>query len=175
MRASIVIRSKNEERMIGVVLEKLFAQEFANPYEVMVLDSGSQDRTLDIVRRFPARLETITPQQFTFGFALNHGARLAQGRYVVFLSAHCVPRERTWLADLLYPLDAEPEVAATYGCQEPFPGVNPFEELELARSFGSFNGTAVRAHFSNANSAVRREILARHPFDEQVAMGEDFL
>jgi glycosyltransferase involved in cell wall biosynthesis len=174
-KASIVIRCKNEERMIGAVLEQVFAQQLYAPYEVVVLDSGSQDQTLSIVRQFPVRLETITPQQFTFGFALNHGAQLARGQYVVFLSAHCLPRDRTWLRDLLQPLETEPMVAATYGRQEPFKGVNPFEELELERSFALTNGTPARAHFSNANSALRRELVLQHPFDEVVEGGEDFL
>jgi glycosyltransferase involved in cell wall biosynthesis len=175
MKASIVIRSKNEERFIGAVLQRVLAQEFAEPYEVVVLDSGSQDHTCEIVRSFPVHLETIPPEQFTFGSALNCGARIARGEYVVFLSAHCLPRDRRWLYELLAPLDLNPLVAATYGRQEPLQGVNRFEAIELEQAFALREGKPVRAHFSNANSAVRRQILQYHPFDETVSGGEDFL
>ncbi len=175
MKVSIVIRSKNEERFIGAVLERVLEQEFADPYEVIVLDSGSHDRTLDIVRGFPVRLATMPPEQFTFGRALNHGTSLAIGEIVVFLSAHCVPRERTWLRELTAPLSNDAQVAATYGRQEPMPGVNPFEEIELERTFGPTADSAVLAHFSNANSAIRRHLVTQYPFDEVVSGGEDFL
>lgn len=175
MKASVVIRSKNEERFISEVLHRVLAQEFAESSEVVVLDSGSRDRTCEIVRRFPVRLEMIPPERFTFGAALNYGARIARGEYVVFLSAHCLPRDRRWLHELLGPLDWDPLVAATYGQQEPRQGVNRFEAMELEQAFALREGKPVRAHFSNANSAVRREILQRHPFDETVTGGEDFL
>lgn len=175
MKVSIVIRSKNEERFIGAVLEQVLKQEFADPYEVIVLDSGSQDRTLAIVRSFPVRLATMPPEQFTFGRALNHGASLTSGDYVVFLSAHCVPRDRAWLRELTTPLASDVQVAATYGRQEPMPGVNPFEEIELERRFGPTADSAVLAHFSNANSAIRRQLVTQYPFDEVVSGGEDFL
>lgn len=175
MRASIVIRSKNEERFIGAVLDRVLAQEFADPYDVLVLDSGSQDRTLDIVRSFPVRLATMPPEQFTFGRALNQGTALTSGDIVAFLSAHCVPRERTWLRELTAPLTSDEQVAATYGRQEPMPGVNPFEEIELERTFGPTADSAVLAHFSNANSAIRRQLIIQYPFDEIVSGGEDFL
>lgn len=175
MKASIVIRSKNEERLIDETLRRVLAQEFPAPYEVIVLDSGSQDRTLEIVRSFPVRLETLPPELFTFGFALNHGATLARGEYVVFLSAHCLPRERSWLQELTLPLDIDLGVAATYGRQEPLKGVNPFEEMTLERIYTLREEKTVRAPFSNANSAVRRQILQRYPFDEEIVTGEDFL
>lgn len=175
MKVSIVIRSKNEERFIGAVLARVLEQEFDDPYEVLVLDSGSQDQTLDIVRGFPVRLAIMPPEQFTFGWALNQGASLTVGDIVVFLSAHCVPRERTWLRSLTAPLMSDPQVAATYGRQEPMPGVNPFEEIELERTFGPTADSAVLAHFSNANSAIRRQLVTQYPFDEVVNGGEDFL
>lgn len=175
MKASILIRSKNEERFIISVLERVLEQEFADPYEVLVLDSGSQDRTVEIVRGFPVRLETIPARRFTFGAALNHGTSLARGEYVVFLSAHCVPRTRSWLQELTSPFANDPLVVATYGRQEPRPGVNPFEEGGLTRAYTLRADNTVRAHFSNANSAVRKRVWQDLPFDEAIASGEDFL
>ena len=47
---SIIIRSKNEERLIGRVLTAIFQQDVDLRFEVIVIDSGSTDGTLDIVR-----------------------------------------------------------------------------------------------------------------------------
>jgi len=175
MRASIVIRSKNEERFIGPVLRRVLEQEFSEPYEVLVLDSGSQDRTVEIVRGFPVRFETIPAERFTFGSALNRGTSLARGEYVVFLSAHCVPCTRSWLRELTGPFANDPRVVATYGRQEPIPGVNPLEERRLEQSYTLRADKTVQASFSNANSAVRKCVWQDFPFDEAIASGEDFL
>ena len=51
---SIVIRTKNEERFIGQTLSAIFGQEIEPPFEVIVIDSGSTDSTLNIVRKFDA-------------------------------------------------------------------------------------------------------------------------
>ena len=49
---SIVIRTKNEGRFMGQTLSAIFGQEIELPFEVIVIDSGSTDRTLKIVRKF---------------------------------------------------------------------------------------------------------------------------
>jgi glycosyltransferase involved in cell wall biosynthesis len=175
MNVSIVIRSKNEERLIDEVLQQVFAQEFPETYEVIVLDSGSQDRTLDVVRSFPIRLEHLPAEKFTFGYALNYGASLANGDYVVFLSAHCLPCGHFWLSELLGPLKSNTQLVATYGRQVPQPGVNLFEEPELVAAYTLREDQTVRAPFSNANSAIRKEVLQHYPFDESIPTGEDFL
>jgi hypothetical protein len=101
MDVSIVIRSKNEERFIGEVLEGLFGQEFGGTFEVIILDSGSRDGTLEIARKFPVAVYSMSPEEFTFGRALNRGAQIAKGDYVVYLSAHCTPVDQEWLIRLL--------------------------------------------------------------------------
>lgn len=168
---SILIRTKNEERFIGQTLSAIFDQEFELPLEVIVIDSGSTDRTIEIVREFNVRLYEIESDKFSFGFALNYGAELAMGEFIVNLSAHCIPVDSKWLDNLLAPLLSDPSVAATYGNQVPITGLNPFEERSLIANFG-YNG---EAHFSNANSAIRKMIWKEHPFDEKAVFAEDYI
>lgn len=174
MKVSIVIRSKNEERFIGQVLEQIFSQDFREPFEVLVLDSGSADQTLQIVSRFPVRLYQTDPKAFTFGRALNYGASLAAGDNVVYLSAHCVPVNDQWLAKLIAPLEDE-TVVATFGRQEPVMGVNLIEELELSAVFPQDPDRPPMSIFSNANCAIRRWVIEKYPFDEGIPASEDFL
>ena len=174
MKVSIVIRSKNEEKFIGKVLEKVYSQDFSQPFEVLVLDSGSTDKTLEIVSRFPVRLYQTDPKAFTFGRALNHGASLAAGETVVYLSAHCVPVNDQWLARLIAPLEDE-AVVATFGRQEPVTGLNLIEELELLAVFPRGSERPPMSIFSNANCAIRGWVLEKYPFDEEIPASEDFL
>ncbi len=129
---SIVIRCRDEARSLGPVLEAVLAQEGASAAEVVALDSGSRDGTLALLARHPVRVEHLA--RFTYGAALNRGAALARGALVVYLSAHCRPLGRDWLARLLAPL-TDPQVVASFGRQVPVPGINPIEALTTARNF----------------------------------------
>jgi glycosyltransferase involved in cell wall biosynthesis len=170
--ASIVIRCRDEAASLGRVLEATFAQEGAPRFEVVALDSGSRDGTLELLARSAARVERIPAEAFSYGRALNRGAALARGEIVVYLSAHCPPLSRRWLAALLGPF-ATAGVVAAFGRQVPRPGVNPIEAITTARNFPAAPPPAVR--FSTANGAVRRAAVLGRPFDEEVAIAEDHL
>lgn len=175
MKASIIIRSKNEARFIGEVLQQVFAQIYSEPFEVLLLDSGSRDDTVKIASKFPVTVYPMRREEFTFGRALNRGAQLAKGDHVVFLSAHCTPVDQEWLAGLLHPIEKDSDVVATYGRQEPRRGVNPFEEMELDWIFPSDDSREPPVIFSSANCAIQREILLRYPFDEASPFAEDYI
>jgi glycosyltransferase involved in cell wall biosynthesis len=175
VKASIVIRSKNEARFIGEVLRSVFAQVLHEPFEVILLDSGSRDDTVKIASGFPVAIHLMDPREFTFGRALNRGAQIAKGECVVFLSAHCTPVDDQWLDRLLRPLDEDSTVVATYGRQEPRKGLNPIEEMHLKWIFPSDGSREPSVVFSSANCAIRREILLRLPFDESCPWAEDYI
>lgn len=174
-KISIILRTKNEERFIGQTLSAVFEQEARDSFEVVVIDSGSTDRTLEIVQQFKTRLCEIEPSQFTFGYTLNHGAALARGEYIVNLSAHCVPLDSQWMGNLLGPLWSDPSIVATYGKQVPIEGLNPFEERMLICEYSQNGDGNIRTIFSNSNCAIRKSIWEKFPFDERAPFGEDFI
>ena len=69
---SFVIRTKNEEKLIGKVLKSLWDQTYKN-FEVIIVDSGSTDKTLEIVKKFPVKLIEIKPKEYNPSYALNLG------------------------------------------------------------------------------------------------------
>ena len=175
LRASVVIRAKNEARYVGEVLEAIFDQVEAGPFEVVVVDSGSTDQTVEIVKRFDVRLIEILPQEFTYGRALNIGVAAATGEFVVSLSAHSTPATNRWLSSLLEPF-AEPRVAGVLGRQIPRDNATVLELLGMRMSGVMSEKPALRRNprFSNANGAFRRSLWELLPFDEHVAGAEDF-
>src|ERR1022692_1653605 len=117
MRCSIIIRSLNEERYLDQLLLSIAEQSVpASEREIIVVDSGSTDSTLDIARRHSCRILHIRRQDFSFGRSLNIGCDTAKGAILVFISGHCVPASGQWLADLTRPMH-ESNVAITYGRQ----------------------------------------------------------
>ena len=69
---SIIVRTFNEALFLGDLLEEIQGQTYQD-YEVIVVDSGSFDGTVDIARSFGVQLVEIASRDFTFGFSLNKG------------------------------------------------------------------------------------------------------
>jgi glycosyltransferase involved in cell wall biosynthesis len=172
----VVIRAKNEARFIGETLAALFDAPALVPRQVVVVDSGSTDGTQDIVREFAqVTLIQIRPEEFTYGYALNLGVASLDAELVATLSAHSLPADARWLAELVQPF-AQPTVAGVYGRQLPRSNATVLELLGM-RLTGVLSDTPKlldrRPLFSNANGAFRRSLWLDHPFDEQVGGAED--
>lgn len=168
---SVVIRTKNEGESIGKCLRMVYDQNTRYRFEVIVIDSGSSDDTLDISRLYPVIVHEIAPSEFNFGRALNLGADLAQGRYMVALTAHAYPADHNWLDPLVAPLENDDGIAGAYSRQIPKPGCIPFEAVALNKTFGDtpfvVSTPPLRARdvvFSNASSCLRKDVITRTPF-----------
>ena len=182
MDVSIVIRTKNEAEFIEDTLEKVMRQEFKGAYEVIIIDSGSTDSTLQIVRKHNVKLVQISQEKFTYGRSLNMGAMNAEGNYIVNLSAHALPRDNNWLTNLITGFEND-NVAGVYGRQLSIGLVNPYEamlnEIFFVKNKIEFNlkdkKRCKRIHFTNSNAAIRKDVWQRFKFNEQVPYGEDIL
>jgi glycosyltransferase involved in cell wall biosynthesis len=171
---SVLIRTKNEERHIGQTLSVLFTQTYKN-YEVILVDSGSTDKTLDIAREFPVKIYEIKPEEFTWGYALNYGFHKTVGEYVVCLSAHALPLSKDWLETLIANFDDE-NVAAVMSNTLPRPDCNPFDRRGLLKKF-NMPKQEIPEHplfiFGNVSSAIRKSVWEQVNFDESLSYCED--
>lgn len=182
MDASIIIRTKNEAASILATLESLARQKFHGTYEIIVVDSGSQDETLDIVGRYNTQLLKMEPKDFTYGRSLNLGTSNARGALIVNLSAHCLPVNDYWLSNLILGFENK-NIAAVYGKQISDGNINPFEACNNIHLFGgkriSFSKSTPQIdsqiHFSNSNCAIRKAVWHRFKFDEEAPYAEDIL
>ena len=93
MIISVVIRTLNEETYLSELLEKILKQSIENEdeVEIVIVDSGSSDRTLEIANKFNCRITNIKKEDFTFGRSLNQGSEFSNGDILVFISGHCIP------------------------------------------------------------------------------------
>ena len=131
---SIVIRAVNEERWLPEVFDALARQRYRD-FEVLLVDSGSIDRTRDIAAANGARIVRLRAEDFTFGHSLNVGVREARGRFIAILSAHAIPANEDWLERLVAPLRSD-TVSMVYGGQRghqisKFSEARDFERLFL--------------------------------------------
>lgn len=168
---SIVIRTKNEERWIAHCLEAILKQEIGD-FEIILVDNASTDHTLAIAQRFPLAA-IVTIDRYLPGLALNMGIRRSSGRYIVCLSAHCIPQNERWLSSLLAGFEND-HVAGVYGRQLPLPYSTSVDKRDLLTIFGADRRVQLKDYFfHNANSMLRREMWERFPFDEAATNLED--
>lgn len=162
---SVVIRVKDEAATIAQVLDAVMGQDLA-PGEVILVDSGSTDGTLEIAGRYPVKVQEMNPAEFTFGAALNLGFGLARGELLVSLNADAIPASTAWLRGLVSPL-ANSSVAGAYGRQLAMDDSWPIVRYSMESLYdGRRRRHVARPRFSNVNSCVRREVWQQFPFHE---------
>jgi 2-desacetyl-2-hydroxyethyl bacteriochlorophyllide A dehydrogenase len=171
---TVLIRAFNEERWLPEVFEALGRQR-SRDFEVLLVDSGSTDRTRDIAAANGARIVRLRSEDFTFGHSLNVGVKESRGKFIAILSAHAIPFDEAWLDRLVAPLRRD-HVAMVYGGQRgheisKFAEARDFERMFPQQQHDEVDPETPFAN--NANSAIRRDLWDQHPFDEGLPGLED--
>jgi len=171
---SIIIRTLNEASNLKILFQAIKQQIHPFQLQLMVVDSGSTDETLDFLIEEKIFFVSIPRECFTFGRALNLGIRSLNivPDLIVSISAHCIPSHSSWLLNLVSPILADPAVLTT-GYQYSYP---------LSRS-SEVNWFIYRPHinsrinpafiFNNANSAFSYILWKLHSFDSYIPAQED--
>lgn len=169
---SIVIRCFNEEQHIGRLLSGI-RQQTVRDVEIILVDSGSTDATLSIARRYPVKILSISPEEFSFGRSLNIGCQAATAEFIVIASAHTYPIYDDWLEQMLAPF-ADPQVALVYGKQRGAQTTKYSEQQIFARWFPEqSNGRQTHPFCNNGNAAIRRAVWQQLPYNEELTGLED--
>lgn len=167
---SIIIRSKNEEKWIGSCLRSILNQSFKN-YEIILVDNYSTDSTKKIANNFKVKIINIA--KYKPGVSINRGIKAAKGNIIVILSAHCIPKDKNWLSNLIKPLKNK-NIAGVYGRQEPLSYSTDYDKRDLINTFGLDKIIQKNdPFFHNANSALLKKTWSKFKFNEKVDSLED--
>ncbi|NVP54857.1 glycosyltransferase family 2 protein [Mycoplana rhizolycopersici] len=171
-RVSIVIRTYNEANYIGRLLYGISQQTFQD-FEIVLVDSGSTDNTVDIARTYGARIVTIPKSEFSFGRSLNIGCEAARGELIVIASGHVYPQRSTWLSKMIEPF-SDKRVALVFGKQRGDHRTKFSENILFLKTYPD-SGDGIQGDYfcNNANCAIRREDWQKHPYDEKLTGLED--
>lgn len=175
MLASIVIRTLNEAVYLDDLLVMIGQQKTQGlDHEVVLIDSGSTDDTVEIARRHGCRITSITKQEFSFGRSLNWGGDFADGDILVFISGHCIPVDEHWLQTLCQPI-IDGHAIYTYGRQVGDDDSHFSERRIFAKYYPENSMIPQQQGFfcNNANSALARASWDQHRFDEDLTGLED--
>jgi len=181
---SVVIPVLNAEGYLPKLLPAILSQQPSKPMEIILVDSISTDKTCEIATKFP-EVKIIPIENFSHGRARNLGAKAAKNDIIALLTQDALPKNEEWLSTLLAPFSDE-QVVATFSRQTPYPNATPMERYFLNTHFPDGAPTKMvktsnnqelafqrDVFFSNFSSAIRRNILLEHPFDEELIMSED--
>ncbi|WP_291488762.1 glycosyltransferase family A protein [Acidovorax sp.] len=191
IRASVLIPVKNGGPFLGKVLDTVLTQETPWPFEVLVVDSGSSDGSVECARQRGVRVETIPASEFGHGRTRNQLASMARGEFLVFITQDARPASAQWLRNMVEGCDAQPDVAGAFGPHRAHPEARYVTHRELDQHFAGFGDklSVVRLEdrarfasdpgyrqwlhfFSSNNSCIRRSVWEQLPLPE-VAFAED--
>ena len=170
---SIIIRSFNEQKHIGRLIEGIKKQVVDTTVEVILVDSGSTDATVQIAKQKGATIIYIKPEDFSFGRALNIGCKAASGDILLFASAHVYPLYTNWIEKMLAPFKDE-KVSLVYGKQVGNELTKYSEHQLFKKWFPKESNYRQEIPFcNNANAAIRKTLWEIQPFDELLTGLED--
>jgi len=191
IKISVVIPVKNGERYLDSSLKAVFSQNINAEFEVIVIDSGSKDRSLDIMNRYPVSIYQIEEKDFNHALTRNLGISKAQGKYVVLMTQDAIPRNKRWMRELIDNLERDGQIAGVYSRQLPCKDSSSLARIRVNRFFSSqrkrresqvnniedFKNLSPRekhtlCNFDNVSSCIRKSVWEAFPFSE-TEFGED--
>jgi glycosyltransferase involved in cell wall biosynthesis len=176
-KASIAVRVKNEIVGMAAFWESLKKQTYFNELEIVFLDSGSTDNTLEYLKQLDCNIYEIESKEFSFGDSCNLMMTLTSCRHVFFFSGHVVLESESLIAEVI-DFDKGENISA-YFRQIPNVkfGSSAYDEAFLKHRFPSSQSKfpkliAKQNSFSNAASVINRLHWEKVSFKE-VIFGED--
>ncbi|MBU1565909.1 MAG: glycosyltransferase [Proteobacteria bacterium] len=193
---SVIIPTINGGDLFQESLEMILAQTINVPLEIIVIDSGSYDQTVQLCAKYPVKLIQIPASSFNHSSTRNLAVSTAQGNICVLTVQDAIPVNRKWLATLVEPLLKNDRVAGVFGQQVSRSDASPlskcckllwyqewrmdwkqeYEQLPVAPDDWqklSFEKKKGVARFDNVNSCIRKSVWQEIPFPD-VPYAEDF-
>lgn len=168
---AVILRCKNSAHEIGLALAALFSQDYQD-FELLVIDSGSTDKTLEIVSAYPHRLIRIAPQDYVPGRVLNRGIQENASPICVFLNSDCALLSPQALGRLVAAFD-DPAVMAAFARQVPRPEAWSWVRREYLASFPPQGEAPPWIELSLPFAAMRRAAWLEQPFYDEAWGSED--
>lgn len=191
MLVSVVIPTRNAGISFEKLLEKVKIQEIDGDMEIVIVDSGSTDQTLEVCEKFGIRPVEIKPGDFNHGGTRNIGIDMSKGKYVVLLVQDAIPVDDNWLNSMIEDLENDELIAGVYSKQIPRDDCNIFTRNALENWVTFSNERAeqfirsseqyrkmtpsekqLAVTFDNVSSCIRKNIWQQIRFNE-ISFGED--
>jgi len=196
MTISIIIPTLNGDKHLSALFDKIKEQKTSHDIELSIIDSGSKDNTIQIIKKYSKIFKIIFKQipqsKFNHGLTRNEAIEQSSGEYIVLLTQDALPLNEYWLENLVKPLEDDSQIAGVFGRHLPREDCNPIERRDLVNFFNGFGKkTSVYklktkdpideyetnkqqlAFFSSNNACIRRSVWKKIPYKKVEILGED--
>jgi len=129
---SVIVPTLNAADDFATFLPVFKNQKGLQHIEIVVVDSGSTDNTVELAKKFGAKTIRIPPKAFSHSYARNLGAEHASGNYFLFITQDALPPSESWLHEMLSALKKSEAVAVS--CAE-----FPREDVDLFYRISSWH------------------------------------
>lgn len=181
---SIIIPTLNAAGGLRELLSMLSNQS-VQACEIIVIDSSSDDLTVEIAQQGGCKVEIISSEEFGHGKTRNRAVGLGHGEILVFMTQDALPVDEFFLEGITKPIITG-QAAAAYARQIAYDDAPIYEKFTREynyppqgeiRSEDDIERLGIKAiFFSNAASAFSREKFYQHgAFNEKAVMNEDML
>ena len=192
---TVVIPTYNGGNLLKECVDKLLKQEVDFNYEILLIDSSSNDNSIDSIKTDQRiSLYTILQENFQHGKTRNLAVALSKGEFVAFLTQDAIPSNKFWLKNIVKPLIADDNTCAVFGKHIAHKNhsfmtknsiKNFFDKFEkpfkyrmdddLTRYFSEIPSNRQFLHYySDNNSCLRKSYWESFPYQD-VDYGEDQL
>lgn len=195
---SVIIPVKNPGKIFERVLSAVCSQAYDGYAEVIIIDSGSTDGTLEFLTESSKvhknlKLFTIPSSEFGHGKTRNFAIKKSTGELIAVITHDATPLNEKWLSNLVRPFLENEQVAGVFGRHKANEDADIFTKRELNQHFDGFNRTPPITHykiedfdaykadknlqmfycfFSDNNAMLRKSAWEKIPYDD-VNFAED--
>lgn len=164
---SVVVPTYNGGSQFATMLELLTKQKNCGSVELVVVDSGSTDGTVELCKQYGVTLVQIPNEQFSHSGARNLGAETAGGEILVFMTQDALPSSETWLSEMIAPILAGEADAVS--CSEECPEGTDLYYRILNYGHASFVGNLQEDVLGSKEKCRDKESLRRYASLSDVA------
>jgi glycosyltransferase involved in cell wall biosynthesis len=136
---TVAIPVYNGARYLDEVLSAVRAQRVDAEVELLIVDSGSTDGSLEIAERHGATIHRIDKRGFSHGGTRNRMVELARGEHVAFLTQDATPAHDGWLASVLEGFAQAGDIALVFGPHDARPDASHMIKCEMERHFATWD------------------------------------
>ena len=179
---ALIILTYNAKRTLGDLLDSVFKQAL-QPDSVLVIDSGSYDGTLDIIKKYNVILHAINKADFDHGATRRLATQLINADIYVYMTQDAILADRNSLSNLIRCF-GRPEIGCAYGRQLPNQNANVlavhsrlfnYPPANAVKKYSDRSELGIKTCFvSNSFAAYRAQALNEAGgFPVKIIMGED--